>query len=143
MHVLQIRGYSIAISCYCLKMLSSQLLFFESVKKVLNLREIVQENCFGCMVNHPSQVQHDLCLMSGYGEQLYQCYQEALNRISRPALMKILIQMIEDSDTVTLSELINELFIQKDPLGQIQNDIEMQYKFICFLLKIKDQNCYK
>jgi len=106
--------------------------FFKAIKKVWNLDKIVKARCYGCQVHHPSQRRHDLCL-SGYGEIVFRCYEEALNKVSRSELMQALVD--EESDNFI--DLFKNLFIDKDPLEQIKYDKEMQLEFICFVLDMK------
>ena len=111
-----------------------RVLFYKALKKELQLEQVISENCFGCIVNHPSQRQHDLCLMSEYGEQVFRCYEQALSQVSRPKLMETLIDLVQQSDTIDFMHVFKELFIQKDPLEQIKYDSEMQLEFVSFLL---------
>ena len=111
----------------------TRLFFYKALKEVLPLNEVVREKCFGCTVNHPSQNKHDLCLMSGYGMQLYNCYKEALLRVSRAKLMETLVDQVKHSNTEFV-DVFELLFTNYDPLERIKHDGEMQLEFICFLL---------
>ena len=111
-------------------------MFFEALKEVLPLRQIIEEKCFGCSVHHPSQRQHDLCLMSGYGAQVLCCYKEALERVPRLQLMEALVRIVEKSNTDFI-DVFNKLFIKRDPLERIKHDTDLQLEFICFLLDKK------
>ena len=114
-------------------MSSGRFFFFQALKNVFPLRQTVTDNCFGCIANHPSQRQHELCLMTEYGVQLLQCYQEALERVPRTKLMEELTGLVVQSDT-NFVEVFNQLFKESDPLERIKYDAEMQLEFICYFL---------
>ena len=46
------------------------------------LRRMVKEACAGCQINHPSQLQHDMCLMTPFGVFLRVNLRTALSYIS-------------------------------------------------------------
>ncbi len=114
-------------------MSSGRFFFFQALKHVFPIDQAINNNCFGCSVHHPSQRQHDLCLMAGYGEQLRVCYQEALDMVPRTKLMNELISLIVQSDT-NFADVFRQLFNESDPLERIKHDGEMQLEFICYLL---------
>ena len=39
------------------------------------LREFIRGKCYGCQIDHPSQKQHDVCLLMTYDEQV-DCFLE-------------------------------------------------------------------
>ena len=45
------------------------------------VRTISTEKCYGCKVDHPSQIQHDVCLMMDYKEKVELCLPEAIERV--------------------------------------------------------------
>ena len=110
-------------------------LFYKAIEKVFKLDKVIGENCFGCQVNHPSQGQHDLCTMASYGEQLFRCYEEALNNISRPELMDTLLEIVAGGQP--FQNVFRTLFIEKDPLEQLKYDKGMQLEFLCFYLQME------
>ena len=56
------------------------------IEAVLN--ESIKELCYGCMVDHPSQTQHDVCLMMSEEERLYHCLEKCLEYVSEEDIMK-------------------------------------------------------
>ena len=112
---------------------STRLFFYKALKEVFPINAVVKEKCFGCSVNHPSQDQHDLCLMSGYGMQVFNTYQEALLRVPRAKLMETLVDVVKHSNT-DFVDVFTLLFTEYDPLERIKHDGEMQLEFVCFLL---------
>lgn len=109
-------------------------LFYQAVKEVFPLDAVVKTNCFGCSVNHPSQDQHDLCLMSGVGMQIFRCYKEALVRIPGRKLMETLVEVVDKSE-MKFVDAFDFLFSESDPLEKLKHDGEMQLEFVCFLLE--------
>ena len=106
--------------------------FYQALKEVLSLKSVIRENCSGCKSLMVAK-QHDLCMMTGYGLQLYQCVQEALNRVSRKRLMTVMLDLVKQSDT-DFESVFSELFLENDPLEQIKYDTEKQLEFVCYLL---------
>lgn len=51
----------------------------ESYAEVMHpmIMTMIKERCFGCQVDHPSQVQHDICTMTEYEDQIDMFFQEA------------------------------------------------------------------
>ena len=106
-------------------MLSGRIFFFEAIKEVLPLQNVITQSC--------NDSAHTLCKKTPRAMQLYHCYQEALNVVSRKRVMECFISLIEQSDT-SLNEIFYQLFIETDPLEQLKYDTETQLEFICFLL---------
>ena len=46
------------------------------------IRRLIKENCSGCQTAHPSQLQHDVCLMTPFGSIVQGYMQDALSLIS-------------------------------------------------------------
>lgn len=44
--------------------------------------DLVKERCFGCSVDHPSQIQHDMCCMTSPEEQIELLTEDALLRVN-------------------------------------------------------------
>ena len=42
------------------------------------IRRAAHELCYGCLVDHPSQIQHDVCLMMQPQEQVEHCLDYAI-----------------------------------------------------------------
>ena len=42
---------------------------------------IAQQYCHGCRYDHPSQMEHDVCILTSYHEQVNQFFEEALNAV--------------------------------------------------------------
>lgn len=51
------------------------------------LRRLLPEKCYGCQVDHPSQVQHDVCLMMEPEEQVNIYFQEVLSMLNEEAVL--------------------------------------------------------
>ena len=62
------------------KNFAMKMLFAKHLLKVLP--EIVEEKCFGCQVDHLSQIQHDVCLMMTKAEKVEVCLDTALDRLN-------------------------------------------------------------
>ena len=43
------------------------------------IRDIAERKCHGCQIDHPSQRQHDVCLMMTVEERVELCFDEALD----------------------------------------------------------------
>ena len=46
------------------------------------VRRIIKEKCNGCIIDHPSQMQHDVCLMTPFTTSLRRYWDEALTQIT-------------------------------------------------------------
>ncbi len=98
--------------------------FFEALREVLPLSQIIRERCPGCIHGYLSQTEHDFCLM-GYGMKIYYCLQEALER----------------TDIQKLDEMVKKTTQTKNYgylLKTIQNDKNMQLKFCQFLFNVNN-----
>ena len=62
------------------KNFAMKMLFAKHLLKVLP--EIVEEKCYGCQVDHLSQIQHDVCLMMTKAEKVEVCLDTALDRLN-------------------------------------------------------------
>ena len=110
----------------------ANIFFYQALKEVLSLKQVIRENCSGCKSVLTAK-QHDLCMMTGYGLQLYHCVEEALNHVSRKRLMSVMLDLVKQSDS-NFESVFNELFLDNDPLEQIKYDTEKQLEFVCYLL---------
>ena len=63
-----------------------KLVYAHHIKKLIP--EIAKEKCFGCHVNHPSQVQHDICLMMSDEEKVNFCMETAMTRLNEDAILE-------------------------------------------------------
>ena len=62
--------------------------------------DIIKKTCNGCRINHPSQIEHDVCLMMTREEMVEHCFDEALCKIDinrSILLLKRLIPINVDS----------------------------------------------
>ena len=57
-----------------------KLLFAKYMLKVIP--DIIHEQCYGCQVNHPSQRNHDVCLMMTKEERIEAVFETALGRVN-------------------------------------------------------------
>ena len=58
-----------------------KIIYAKHILKILPL--LVRETCFGCQVNHPSQVHHDICCMKTREEQVECLLDLALTKIDK------------------------------------------------------------
>ena len=63
------------------------------------LPTIIRENCYGCEVDHPSQLQHH-CLMYDREESIYMYFEELLSAVNED---DILLSWSEIVDTLDIS----------------------------------------
>ena len=54
------------------------------------IQNIAEKKCFGCQVDHPSQVQHDVCLMMSWEERIDVCFEEALDLLLNEKINNVL-----------------------------------------------------
>ena len=64
------------------------------------MNESIRKSCYGCSVDHPSQTQHNVCLMMSDEEQIYNCLEKCLELVTEEDIMK----------TFTISLGISEIF---------------------------------
>ena len=89
------------------KNFAMKMLFAKHILK--ELPEIVKEKCFGCQVDHPSQLQHDVCLMMTKAEKIEVCFDTALARVNE---VEVYVEFLDlfyynspDSKTPRLREI--------------------------------------
>ena len=51
--------------------------------------DVAKELCYGCQVNHPSQVQHDVCLMMDDEERIDYCLEMAMTLLNESKVLKL------------------------------------------------------
>ena len=59
-----------------------QLKYSYAKQLVHKIKSLLAEKCYGCQVSHPSQLQHDVCLMMSTEEQISLTYDEAVDRMN-------------------------------------------------------------
>ena len=47
------------------------------------IKVLITEKCHGCQIDHPSQLQHDVCLMMDVDEQVRTCMPEAMDKLDQ------------------------------------------------------------
>ena len=52
------------------------------------LGEAIKELCYGCSVDHPSQKEHDVCVMMEMEERVYHCYRKCLELVNEDYIME-------------------------------------------------------
>lgn len=57
---------------------------------VICIREVAESKCFGCSMDHPSQVQHDVCIMMPWEERIEECFDEALDLLRNKRINDVL-----------------------------------------------------
>jgi len=62
------------------------------------LDESIRKLCYGCLVNHPSQTQHDVCLMMSEEERLHHCLEKCLKLVNEKDIMKTFTNSLEISE---------------------------------------------
>ena len=50
---------------------------------------VARNLCYGCVVNHPSQVQHDICILMNEEERILHCLSEALQLVDEKKILKL------------------------------------------------------
>ncbi len=87
-----------------------KMLFAKHILK--ELPEIVKEKCFGCQVDHPSQLQHDVCLMMTKAEKIEVCFDTALEQVNYVDIygefLALFYNDLQDSNTTTVEIHDNE-----------------------------------
>ena len=51
--------------------------------------QVVFQKCYGCQVDHPSQIQHDVCIMMDIDEQIHYCLADALPYVHLDHVVKL------------------------------------------------------
>ena len=67
--------------------------YAEEIASVIN--QLVVENCNGCIIDHPSQIQHP-CLMMESDERLSMYFDDALSKISEARVMENFMNSLND-----------------------------------------------
>ena len=71
---------------------------FIYARSIVDLQDhVIKENCYGCQVHHPSQVQHS-CLMMSEAEHLDLYFDKAFDKIQFDDVVTILQKHIEIMD---------------------------------------------
>ena len=100
--------------------LREERLFLKAVKEVLPVDRVVRENCYGCVHYKCSQKDHDVCLTS-VGERIYSIVDEALETVSRRAVMDKVIELCDD-DPLIVADVFKVVFRAQDPLQRVRHD---------------------
>ena len=87
------------------KMNCMKLLYAKHVIKVLP--EIIKEKCFGCVVDHPSQKHHNVCLMMEKDEKIEICMDDALQRINEEEIFNEFLDLFPREHTYTTHDPSN------------------------------------
>ena len=58
-----------------------QLLSFSATHVTSTIQSLIPKYCHGCIVNHPSQHQHNLCLMMEWTDQVLTFFDEAYDSV--------------------------------------------------------------
>jgi hypothetical protein len=86
------------------------------------ITELVKKNCYGCQNDHPSQIQHDKCLMMNQEEKLDEYLDEAWSLISEEAVLHEWYKGLRDHSCPPLSTLeiyrIENLLAQSEETKQ-------------------------
>ena len=51
------------------------------------ISEVVQKYCHGCRCDHPSQMEHDGCILKPYEEQVHDYFEEALTLVDEDCVV--------------------------------------------------------
>jgi hypothetical protein len=94
------------------KMQCMKILFAKHVVNILP--QIIEEKCFGCQVNHPSQKHHDVCLMMDKDEKILTCIDEAMKRIKEEDIFEEFLQLYPDVN--------NDPYTTHDPSNFYESD---------------------
>ena len=91
--------------------------------------DIIKKTCNGCRINHPSQLEHDVCLMLSREEMVEHCCREALREIDINRSISLLKRLIPiNVESYIFTEQWNRDIIQnplwqekiKEKVGQLQ-----------------------
>ena len=69
--------------------------FSNTMKPIL--RDIAKQNCYGCQVDHPSQIQHS-CVMMSVDEQLNLFFDDALKQVHEIVLSPMMIECLSKNE---------------------------------------------
>ena len=104
--------------------LFEQEVFNAYVKSLRNsLMKVVQDKCYGCQINHPSQKQHEICLFWTFDEQVDCFLEDALMRVDEAQVIEDCVKALQtyypgDDLYSKLSECCNwEKFDVQDEKG--------------------------
>ena len=75
--------------------IEESLLYCYALEIVYEISNLVAENCNGCIIEHPSQKQHD-CIMMESDERLLWYFDSALTRISEGKVMERFMNSLRD-----------------------------------------------
>lgn len=82
---------------------------------------LVPQKCYGCQVNHPSQIHHDVCLMMGLEEQVNVCFSDALENLNLAQVVNMCklyfdVHHKQMVDNVTMEWIRNLVFSNQDKI---------------------------
>ena len=52
-----------------------------------HMSTVIQKYCHGCQYDHPSQIEHDVCLMMPFEEQVHRWFDEALDTVDEDIII--------------------------------------------------------
>ena len=78
---------------YCVQLVKAYALHIEE-----HMDPVIQKLCYGCQVNHPSQIEHNVCVMMEEEQQIEFCLSECVKMIDESELMSMFISGLRLSD---------------------------------------------
>ena len=57
--------------------------------------KVVQDKCYGCQINHPSQKQHEICLFWTFDEQVDCFLEDALMRVDEAQIIEDCVKALQ------------------------------------------------
>lgn len=78
------------------------------------LPDVVVTKCNGCIIDHPSQVQHDVCILMTEQERLDTCWPDLIAEIDHESVItEWLLNLPEDTDYEEIADFFNEDYLLK------------------------------
>ena len=82
------------------------------LKKVIP--DVATELCYGCQVDHPSQIQHDVCLMMDEEERIEYCLEKARTLLNESKILRLFQRLFSfdkyDLDYIYDKDWISQLW---------------------------------
>ena len=69
------------------------------------IAELASNHCYGCKVNHPSQIQHNMCVMLTWEEKVELFFHEALHSVNNGSVLNMWLQDLHRNYTHVFREL--------------------------------------
>lgn len=102
-----------------------------------SLCEVVRKECVGCQIDHPSQKQHEVCLLMSFDEKVDYFLEEALKQVDE---MRVMQEWVTEVETLFPAQDISHILLQEFRWDLSDLDIQGDLGRLASLIKENEKN---